>query len=92
MEIEAAGYEVLGGLLDVFVSALNDLAEHPKSASPRSKTLLLLVPEENLGPNREPDPDPYLRVMRMLEFVAGMTDSYAVALYKKVRGISLAGR
>jgi dGTPase len=92
VEIEAAGYEVLGGLLDVFVSALNDLAEHPKSASPRSKTLLLLVPEENLGPNREPDPDPYLRLMRMLDFVSGMTDSYAVALYKKVRGISLAGR
>jgi dGTPase len=30
--------------------------------------------------------------MRILDFVSGMTDSYAVSLYKKVRGISLPGR
>lgn len=91
VEIEAAGFEVLGGLLDIFVSALNDVAIHAKDASPRSKTLLLLIPEENLGPRRTVESDPYLRLLKMLDFVSGMTDSYAVALYKKVRGISLPG-
>ena len=34
---------------------------------------------------------PYERLMRMLDFVSGMTDSYAVALYRRVRGIALPG-
>jgi dGTPase len=88
VEIEAAGFEVLGGLLDVFVSALNEFAEHPR----RSKKLLQLVPAETLGPAREPLASPYERLLRMLDFVSGMTDSYAVSLYKKVRGISLPGQ
>ncbi len=92
VEIEAAGFEVLGGLLDVFVSALNDLAANPKTASPRSHKLLRLVPDESLGRKRRPDRDGYLRLLKMLDFVSGMTDSYAVSLYKKVRGISLPGR
>ena len=91
VEIEAAGFEVLGGLLDVFVSALNDVCSGAKP-SPRSRKLLQLVPLENIGPNRVPDPDPYIRLMRMLDFVSGMTDRYAVTLYKKVRGISLPGQ
>jgi dGTPase len=91
VEIEAAGFEVLGGLLDVFVSALNDVCS-AKKPSPRSRKLLQLVPLENIGPDRVPDPDPYIRLMRILDFVSGMTDRYAVTLYKKVRGISLPGQ
>ena len=91
VEIEAAGFEVLGGLLDVFVSALNDVTSGARP-SPRSQKLLQLVPLENIGPGRVPDADPYLRLMRMLDFVSGMTDRYAVTLYKKVRGISLPGQ
>ena len=90
VEIEAAGFEVLGGLLDVFVSALNDCTRG-HTASTRSSKLLQLVPAECLGPHRAPDPDPYLRLLKILDFVSGMTDSYAVSLYKKVRGISLPG-
>jgi dGTPase len=91
VEIEAAGFEVLGGLLDVFVSALNDLANATKP-SPRSAKLLSLVPSENLGPDHTPDADPYIRLLKILDFVSGMTDRYAVTLYKKVRGISLPGQ
>ncbi len=91
VEIEAAGFEVLGGLLDVFVSALNDAAAGPRPCA-RSRKLLQLVPAETLGPGRTPDPDAYQRLLKMLDFVSGMTDSYAVSLYKKVRGISLPGQ
>ena len=91
VEIEVAGYEVLGGLLDVFFGALEDLARRGKKASSRSRKLLRLIPGQFLGGGRRPDEDPGLRLMKALDFVSGMTDSYAVALYKKVRGISLAG-
>ncbi len=87
VKIEAAGFEVLGGLLDVFVSALNGLDTQPR----RSRKLLFLVPAENLGPGRTPDPEPYPRLMKILDFVSGMTDSYALELYKNVRGIALPG-
>lgn len=87
VEIEAAGFEVLGGLLDIFVSAMSDLAANGKTASSRSRKLLQLVPVET----REPEADAYLRLLKMLDFVSGMTDRYAVSLYKKVRGISLPG-
>lgn len=86
VEIEAAGFEVLGGLLDLFVSALNDSGGADGRASPRSRKLLQLVPPET----RTAQPDAYLRLLKMLDFVSGMTDGYAVSLYKKVRGISLA--
>ncbi len=92
VEIEAAGFAVLGGLLDDFVAAVSDAARRGKHASPRSRKLLRLVPEQSIGPNREPDTNPYQRLLRMIDFVSGMTDTYAVSLYKKVRGISLPGQ
>ncbi len=92
VEIEAAGFEVLGGLLDVFVSALNDHAQTGGKPAPRSRKLLLLLPGESLGPGRIPAASAYDRLLGIFDFVSGMTDTYAVTLYKKVRGISLAAR
>ena len=88
--IEAAGFEVLGGLLDVFVSALNDAAAEGSTCA-RSRKLLQLLPTETLGPERQLQADPYQRLLRILDFVSGMTDRYAVSFYQKVRGISLLG-
>jgi dGTPase len=92
VEIEAAGFAVLGGLLDDFVAAVSDVARRGKHASPRSRKLLRLVPEQSVGPGGEPDQSPYQRLLRMIDFVSGMTDTYAVSLFKKIRGISLPGQ
>ncbi len=88
VEIEAAGFEVLGGLLDTFIEAVDDAARHGDAACPRSKKLLCLLPAET----RASRPDAYRRMLQLLDFVSGMTDSYAVSVYKKVRGISITGR
>ncbi|MEJ2693135.1 MAG: deoxyguanosinetriphosphate triphosphohydrolase, partial [Candidatus Thiodiazotropha sp.] len=48
-------------------------------------------PEQFLGLGHRPAADGYTRQLRLTDFVSGMTDSYAVALYKKVTGISLPG-
>jgi len=92
LEIEAAGFEVIGGLLDLFVEAVESLAAHGKSVAPRWRNLLKLVPEPFIGPGNQPTPDVYTRLQRMTDYVSGMTDSYAVSLYKKLRGISLPGQ
>jgi dGTPase len=35
--------------------------------------------------------DLYLRLLRIIDFVSGMTDSFAVSLFRKIKGISLPG-
>ncbi len=89
VEVEAAGFEVLGGLLQTFVTTVNDIAEHGARASSKSRMVVHLVPEQFIGPGRNPDADLYRRVLGITDFVSGMTDSYAVTLFKKITGISL---
>lgn len=89
VEVETAGFEVLGGLLQTFVTAVDDIAERGARASPRSRMLIYLMPEQFIGPNRRPEADLYRRVLGVTDFVSGMTDSYAVTLFKKITGISL---
>ncbi len=89
VEVEAAGFEVLGGLLEAFVTTVNDIAARGSAASPKSRMLVHLIPEQFAGPGRQPVADPYRRVLAITDFVSGMTDSYAVSLFKKLTGISL---
>lgn len=87
IEREAAGFEALGGLLDYFIRAVNDKKEN--SASKRSKAILQLLPSQFLGEDGNPEDDLYERILKITDFVSGMTDSYAISLYRKIKGISL---
>ena len=58
----------------------------------KSKNLMKLLPEQFLDSNGRPDNDIYLRLLKITDFVSGMTDSYAVSLYRKIKGISLPGK
>jgi len=86
VEIEAAGFEVVGRLLELFLGALDEMAAgHP---SARATILARLLPEQchrGIG-------DPYQRALNVTDYVSGMTDRFAVALFKKVTGISLPNR
>jgi dGTPase len=90
LEIETAGFEVLGGLLSLFVAAV-EAGAGARPAAPRERMLLKLLPAQFLGPQGRPHADPYLRLLRVTDFVTGMTDSYAVDLYRKLKGIDLPG-
>lgn len=86
VEREVAGYEVLGGLLDTFIDSYNQAFAGKVSA--KNKSVFVLLParvRENI-----PD-DLYLRLLRIIDFVSGMTDSFAVSLFRKIKGISLPG-
>jgi dGTPase len=89
VQIEIAGYEVLGGLLDYFASALNDLAAHRERPAKRSQKLASQLPSECLRAARESGP--YERLLRLLDFISGMTDRYAVSLFRRIAGIALPG-
>jgi len=91
IDVEAAGFEVLGGLLKSFVGAVEQYHAKDKRGWNRSKKFLELIPPEFLGSDRNPDDAPYLRTLKIADFVAGMTDTYAVSLYRTIKGISLPG-
>jgi dGTPase len=80
LEIEIAGYGVLAALLDRFVGAAlkPDRPEHGK--------IRARMPE--LFPASGSD---YEKILRITDFVSGMTDSYAVSLFRRFSGVSLRG-
>jgi dGTPase len=88
LEIETAGFEVLGSLLDLFTQAVEAHNGFGRISS-RERMLLKLLPTQFLGHDGEPDSDPYVRLLQIADFVSGMTDSYAVDLYRKLKGFDL---
>ena len=89
VSIQTAGYQVIGDLLERFIQVIDEVAQAGEGASPHSRMLIKMIPQQFIGPAGQPAQDPYLRLLRLTDFVSGMTDSYAVALYKQVTGISL---
>lgn len=87
LEIEAAGFTVISGLLEHFITAVNDKVEG--NGSWRSKKALDLLPAEYLGKEGHPPEALYDRILSICDFISGMTDSGAIALYRKLNGIEL---
>ncbi|MDT3401820.1 dGTPase [Mucilaginibacter terrae] len=78
VQIEVAGYKVMGGLLEEFIPAVihNNTHYHQK--------LVKLIPKQFISKNT----DLYSKIQSVLDFVSGMTDLYAVELYRNIKGIS----
>ncbi len=81
VEIEIAGYKIIGTLLEEFVGAIIN----PKDIY--SKKILSLLPDQYIT---ESDSD-YPKIQSIVDFVSGMTDVFALDLYRKIMGISLPG-
>jgi dGTPase len=91
LEKEAVGFQVLDGLLAVFSKALYHHCYAPELVSGQDKSLLRLLPEDfpMKGFGTEVNPYPLLRAL--VDFISGMTDKYALNLYRRVKGISFPG-
>ncbi|GGF34900.1 deoxyguanosinetriphosphate triphosphohydrolase [Echinicola rosea] len=89
LEKEAAGFQVLEGLLEVFSDALYNQYFDSERFSGKDKSILRLLPEV-FKPDNELQM-PYLLLRNLVDFIAGMTDKYALSLYRKVKGIALPG-
>lgn len=75
---EVAGYKIMAGLLEEFVPALINNNTH------YYKKLVKLIPKQY----HTDLTDIYSRTQSVLDFVSGMTDLYAVDLYRNIKGIS----
>ena len=79
LDIELAGYRIIGFLLEVFTDAI----QKPDHAY--SKLLLDRIPEQY-----ETDAiTMYGRIQSVIDYVSGMTDVYALDLYRKITGMGL---
>jgi dGTPase len=78
VQIEVAGYKVMNGLLEEFIPA------YLKNQSHYHKKLVELIPKQFLTKSD----DEYAKIQTVLDFVSGMTDLYAVELFRKIKGIS----
>lgn len=79
VEIELAGYKILGGLMEEFIPVIL-YPDKPNA----EKLLQLLPPQFVYGGD-----DTYLKLQSVIDFISGMTDLYAVDLYRKIKGIAL---
>lgn len=86
VEIEAAGHEVLPGLLYEFLTAALQAMEGRKSR--KYENLLLLFPEDILL-NLKQQNDYYLLAREVVDFISGLTDRHAISLYKKIKGFAV---
>ncbi len=75
---EVAGYKIMAGLLEEFVPALIHNNTH------YYKKLVKLIPKQY----HTDLTDIYSIIQSVLDFVSGMTDLYAVDLYRNIKGIS----
>ena len=78
VQIEVAGYKVMGGLLEEFIPAYLNNSSH------YHRKLVELIPKQFITKST----DEYSKIQTVLDFVSGMTDLYAVELFRKIKGIS----
>ncbi|MDR0431033.1 MAG: dNTP triphosphohydrolase [Tannerellaceae bacterium] len=79
LDIELAGYHIFSHLID----SLTDAVINPKSTY--SKLLLQRIPSQ-YDTNA---PGTYGKIQCVLDYISGMTDVYALDLYRKITGQSL---
>jgi dGTPase len=81
VEIEIAGFKIIGTLLEEFVGAV----VNPENKY--NKKILSLLPEQY----RPQSDSLYHKIQSAVDFISGMTDVFALDLYRKLKGISLPG-
>jgi dGTPase len=83
LQIEAAGFEIIGGLLGKLVPALLS-AETVRSKA--HKKIMQIVPDQFKAGEGD-----YRKLLGATDYVSGMTDTYALTLFRRLNGIELPG-
>lgn len=87
LETEAAGFEVLAGLLDAFLHAIFDPQE-----TARSRKLVQLLPEQFRATAHQQEASAYEQIVLLTDYIGGLTDHNASSLLRAIRGIELPRR
>lgn len=80
VEIEITGYKIISGLLEIYLDAQYN------QKSKLNKKLLTQLPFQFHASEKDTD---YEKIMKTVDFVARMSDSYALNLYRRLTGQKL---
>ncbi|OIP02743.1 MAG: hypothetical protein AUJ98_00365 [Bacteroidetes bacterium CG2_30_33_31] len=80
VEIEITGNKIISGLLEIYLNA-----QYNPTNKLNSK-MLELLPNQFIATKNDSD---YLKLMKTVDFIARMSDSYALNLYRRLSGQSL---
>lgn len=94
LESEASGFEVMEHLINSFAITSNICYSCGEEETARDKKMRSLLPDEFQPENEKEienltDDEKYERVLKVLDYISGMTDKYAVNLYRKIKGIEI---
>ncbi|MNS42129.1 Deoxyguanosinetriphosphate triphosphohydrolase [compost metagenome] len=81
VEIEIAGFNVIGKLLEIFVEALLS------AGNAKSEKVLQLIPAQ--FPIDKERGTLYHNLQSVTDYISGMTDLYAIDLFRKITGITI---
>ncbi len=88
VNLKLAGFTIISGLLDIFVPAVCFHTDKQNYNHHKHQLVLRLIPGqfmEDIGLAHTA----YEKLHRITDYIAGMTDSYAVRLYRKLHGIAV---
>jgi len=94
LESEASGFEVMEHLINSFAITSNICYSCGEEETTKDKKLRSLLPEE-FQPETEKElellteQEKYERVLSVLDYITGMTDKYAINLYRKIKGLQV---
>ncbi len=80
VEIEISGFKIISGLLEIYMDA--QYFPHKKL----NKKLLEQLPSQFIA---KPDDSDYQKIMRVVDYIARMSDSYALNLFRRLSGQKL---
>lgn len=86
--IELSGYEIISGLLECFVPVIEELERvcwRTSSLSSKSQKYMRIIGSDSLFGAKTI----YDALLRVTDFVSGMSDRYALDTYRHLKGISL---
>lgn len=79
LDVELAGFQIISTLLDIMVNAvMNPENEYSKLLIGRVSSQYEIAA-----------PDTYTKILAVLDYISGMTDVYALDVYRKINGNSL---
>jgi dGTPase len=79
-QIQIAGFKILATLLKEYIDAIL------KPETYYARNILSIMPEQY---HVQPGDSLYTKIQTVTDYVSGMTDSYALGLYRKIKGIDL---
>jgi dGTPase len=91
MQTELAGWEIIYGLLEIFVPATESEGFKAEGNSKEARLFKIISSSYRYiyKEYNKYDNESYNRIQLVVDFISGMTDTYALNLYRRLKGIRL---